>query len=382
MKHDLTASDILPANAADAICVGRVWRDGPMAGPHIVKIDGDVLVDVSQLAPTMSDLLEIPDVVNELRRYKGEQIMSLQSALNLNLLLAPPDLQAIKASGVTFADSALERVIEESVYGEPENAGEVRARIAATLGGSLKGVKPGSEEAAKLKSVLINEGMWSQYLEVAIGPDPEIFTKCQPLASVGCGAEIGVHPNSAWNNPEAEIVLAVTSSGAIVGASLGNDVNLRDFEGRSALLLGLAKDNNASCAIGPFIRLFDENFTLNDIRQAEVNVTISGEDGFSESGSTSMSDISRDPELLVRAAINDNHRFPDGMLLFLGTMFTPRKNRNGEFGGFTHKPGDIVTIRSKNLGALVNPVTTSDRAMPWRFGMRCLMRSLSARDLI
>src|SRR5690606_27366505 len=105
-------------------------------------------------------------------------------------------------------------------------------------------------------------GVWSQYLEVAIGKDAEIFTKTQPMASVGFGAQIGIHPESHWNNPEPEVVLAVARTGKIRGATLGNDVNLRDYEGRSALLLGEAKDQNASCAIGPFIRLFDETFSL------------------------------------------------------------------------------------------------------------------------
>src|SRR5206468_4622848 len=176
--------------------------------------------------------------------------------------------------------SMLERVIEEKARGNPAAATAIRAEIVALIGDDLSKLKPGSPEAMRLKEVLISQDAWSQYLEVGIGPDAEIFTKAQPMAAVGTGAAIGVLAASTWNNPEPEVVVVVNSRGEIVGASLGNDVNLRDLEGRSALLLGKSKDNNASTAIGPFIRLFDKTLTLDDVRRAQVRLTVKGDDGF------------------------------------------------------------------------------------------------------
>ena len=296
--------------------------------------------------------------------------------------LAPCDLQALKASGVTFVSSMLERVIEEHACGDPAKAESVRRAIVSVIGENLRAVKPGSPDAAKLKEVLVKQGVWSQYLEVGIGPDAEIFTKAQPMSAVGLGADIGIHPHSAWNNPEPEIVLSVDSRGRAVGATLGNDVNLRDFEGRSALLLGKAKDNNASCAIGPFIRLFDEHFTMDDVRNAHLKLTIEGDDGFVLDGESSMAEISRDPLDLVSHAIGPNHQYPDGLMLFLGTMFAPTKDRHGPGQGFTHDLGDIVTIATPTLGALVNRVDRSDRIEPWTFGATALMLNLARRGLL
>jgi len=297
-------------------------------------------------------------------------------------MLAPCDLEALKASGVTFVSSMLERVIEEQARGDPAKAEGVRRAIVSVIGENLRAVKPGSSEAAKLKEVLVAQGVWSQYLEVGIGPDAEIFTKAQPMSAVGLGADIGIHPQSAWNNPEPEIVLAVNSRGRTVGATLGNDVNLRDFEGRSALLLGKAKDNNASCAIGPFIRLFDDRFTIDDVRKAHLTLHIEGDDGFVLDGESSMSQISRDPLDLVSHAIGPNHQYPDGLMLFLGTMFAPTKDRHGPGQGFAHELGDIVTIATPTLGALVNRVERSDRIAPWTFGVSALMRNLARRGLL
>jgi fumarylacetoacetate (FAA) hydrolase family protein len=276
----------------------------------------------------------------------------------------------------------IERVIEERAQGSSAAALGLRADLARAFGGSLKGLKPGSREADEARAVLTKNGLWSQYLEVGIGPDAEIFTKAQPMSAVGCGAAIGLHPKSKWNNPEPEIVLAVSSSGTIVGASLGNDVNLRDFEGRSALLLSKAKDNNASCAIGPFVRLFDETFSLDDVRNAEVSLRVEGEDNFVADGINSMRAISRDPADLVGQMMGAEHQYPDGAMLFLGTMYVPTKDRGAIGEGFTHREGDIVRVSSPKLGALINRVTTSDRAPPWSFGVRALMRSLAARGLL
>jgi fumarylacetoacetate (FAA) hydrolase family protein len=283
---------------------------------------------------------------------------------------------------VTFVASMLERVIEEQARGNPALAESVRKEVVAVIGDDLSKVRPGSPEAARLKEVLVAKKLWSQYLEVGIGPDAEIFTKSQPMSAVGTGAEIGIHPNSEWNNPEPEIVLVVNSRGETVGATLGNDVNLRDFEGRSALLLGKAKDNNASCAIGPFIRLFDRHFSIDDVRQADLSMQVVGPEGFTMNGASSLKMISRDPLDLVAHAIGPNHQYPDGLVLFLGTMFAPTQDRFGPGQGFTHAVGDLVAIATPRLGTLVNRVNTSDRIAPWRYGVGALMRDLARRGLL
>jgi fumarylacetoacetate (FAA) hydrolase family protein len=250
------------------------------------------------------------------------------------------------------------------------------------IGADLAAVRPGSIEAARIKEVLIAARAWSQYLEVGIGPDAEIFTKSQPMSSVGTGADVGIHPKSAWNNPEPEVVLFVNSRGATVGAALGNDVNLRDFEGRSALLLGKAKDNNASCAIGPFLRLFDQHFGLDDVRRVTVALRVDGPDGFVLRGESSLARISRDPADLVAQMIGPHHQYPDGAVLFLGTMFAPVQDRGVAGSGFTHRVGDVVRIATPKLGTLANTVQHCDRIAPWTFGLRALFENLAARGLL
>jgi fumarylacetoacetate (FAA) hydrolase family protein len=374
--------DILPVDAAEAVLVGRVWIGSEPTGPRTVVVrDGD-LYDLSTLAPTLSDLFDLARPAAQVRGFVGDRLCSVAEAVEGDALLAPCDLQAIKAAGVTFADSLVERVIEERAKGDPGAARRLRQDLTAAFGGALDGVKPGSVEAKEAKAILQKNGLWSQYLEVGIGDDAEIFTKAQPMSAVGCGAVIGLHPKSRWNNPEPEIVLAVSSRGEIVGASLGNDVNLRDFEGRSALLLSKAKDNNASCAIGPFVRLFDDAFTLDDVRRAEIHLRVEGEDQFVVEGMNSMRAISRDPVELVLAMMGPEHQYPDGAMLFLGTMFVPTKDRERAGEGFTHREGDLVSVSSPRLGKLINRVSTSDKAPPWEFGVRALMRSLAARGLL
>ena len=375
----LSDQDILPVDGCLGALVGRVQLDD---GPHVVAIREAGLFDLSRLAPTMSDLLDLDASAAAVRRHPGERLMSLDEALARQALLAPCDLAAVKAAGVTFADSLIERVIEERAKGDPAAAEQLRGELGDLLGGSLTGLKPGSPAAMALKAALIERGLWSQYLEVGIGPDAEVFTKAQPMSAVGCGAQIGLHPKSEWNNPEPEIVLACSSRGEVVGAALGNDVNLRDFEGRSALLLSKAKDNNASCAIGPFIRLFDASFGLDDVRRAKVRLEVTGRDQFRVAGENAMDRISRDPLELVAATLGAEHQYPDGLMLFLGTMYVPTADRRGPGQGFTHEAGDVVRISSDKLGALVNVVTTSSDAPPWTFGARALMRSLAARGLL
>jgi fumarylacetoacetate (FAA) hydrolase family protein len=375
----LEAADILPADGYAGVLVGRVWLDD---GPHVVAAREAGLFDLSAIAPTMSDLIELPDAAERVRAHAGVRMMSLDAALANEALLAPCDLAAIKAAGVTFADSLVERVIEERAKGDPQAAEALRGELGGLLGGDLKGVRPGSDAAAALKAALIERGLWSQYLEVGIGPDAEVFTKAQPMSAVGCGAAVGLHPKSEWNNPEPEIVLACSSRGEAIGAALGNDVNLRDFEGRSALLLSKAKDNNASCAIGPFVRLFDATFGLDAVRSARVRLTVDGPDQFHVEGESEMGRISRDPLELVAATHGPEHQYPDGFMLFLGTMYVPTADRRGPGQGFTHLPGDVVRIASDKLGALVNEVGLSTEAAPWTFGARALMRSLAARGLL
>lgn len=370
--------------------VGRIWLPG--TGPALVRVEGDRVVDItSRDLPTMQALLETDDPAAALRAAPGTPICTLKELLAGSTpdagsddlrLLAPCDLQAVKASGVTFAASMVERVIEEQAAGDPDRAEAIRTRVTAIIGDSLSGIVPGSDEALRVKTVLQDEGLWSQYLEVGIGPDAEVFTKCQPMAAVGWGAAVGLHPMSKWNNPEPEIVLAVSSKGRIVGATLGNDVNLRDVEGRSALLLGKAKDNNASCAIGPFLRLFDGGYTLDHVRGADLSMRVDGQDGFTLDGASSMTQISRDPADIVAQTIGRHHQYPDGFFLFLGTMFAPVKDRDAAGQGFTHHTRDVVTISEAALGALVNTVMLSTQCPEWRFGTSALMRNLAKRGLI
>lgn len=386
MSHPL-----LDAAASSGLFVGRLWNP-EVGGPSIVTLREGALIDItSREAPTLSALLEKQDAAGFVRAANGKAISSLEEiAANSTgapdqtrpYLLAPADLQAIKACGVTFAQSMIERVIEEKAAGNPERAASIRERVSTLIGGSLTNLKAGSPEAAKVKQALIDEGMWSQYLEVGIGPDAEVFTKSPVLSSVGWGADVGLHPISTWNNPEPEIVLAVNSRGEIKGVSLGNDVNLRDVEGRSALLLGKAKDNNASCSIGPFIRLFDAGYGLDDVRKAELDLKVSGKDGFVLHGKSSMSKISRDPTDLVKQTIGAHHQYPDGFMLFLGTLFAPTQDRDAPKQGFTHKIGDVVEISSAGLGALVNTVRLSTECPPWTFGITALMANLAKRGLL
>ena len=369
--------------------LGRVWRAG--VGPCVVTLRAGRVIDITtRAAPTLRDVLEQSDIAGFVAGVPGLDLgpldalaaASVEPAGDVDRLLAPCDLQAIKACGVTFARSMVERVIEERAAGNPALAAEVRARVAGLIGDSLRDLVPGSAKAAEVKALLQAEGLWSQYLEVGIGPDAEVFTKAQPMAAVGYGASVGLHPISRWNNPEPEVVLFVTSTGRIVGAALGNDVNLRDVEGRSALLLGKAKDNNAAAAIGPFVRLFDAGFTLDTVRGLQLSLTVTGADGFVLQGASSMREISRDPADLVAQTCGRHHQYPDGFVLYCGTMFSPVQDRDGPGLGFTHHLGDVVTIAAPELGALVNTVRLSTEAPEWRFGTSALMRNLAGRGLL
>lgn len=387
----MTPADTLPKDGTKGALAGRVWLP-EAGGPAVAAVRADGIYDISRLAPTMRDLCEASDPAAVVRDGKAERIGVLGDILantpeekrdpGKPWLLAPNDLQAIKAAGVTFPLSMLERVIEEQARGAPEKAAAIRTSVAAHLGGDIRTLVPGSAQASELKRVLVEQGAWSQYLEVGIGPDAEIFTKAQPMSAVGHGMQAGLHPISTWNNPEPEVVLVVNSKGAIVGATLGNDINLRDVEGRSALLLSKAKDNNASTAIGSFVRFFDGDFTLETVRGIDVSLKVEGEDGFDLEGCSSMSEIARDPSDLVQQMMGRHHQYPDGAVLFLGTMFSPIKDRDAKGGGFTHKVGDVTTIAAPELGTLVNRMTLSTEAPPWDFGAGALMRNLAQRGLL
>ncbi|MGH1353158.1 MAG: fumarylacetoacetate hydrolase family protein [Methyloligellaceae bacterium] len=389
---NLQTSEVLPKDIQNAKLIGRIWAP-ELGGPSVVTIRENDVIDIttSQFS-TVRDYCELSNPVEVIDDTEGKVICSVDQLIknsseedrNIKLpwLISPVDLQAIKASGVTFVVSLLERVIEEQAMGDSKKAFSIREDIQDIIGSDLSMIKPGSDEAAKLKEELTSRGVWSQYLEVGIGPDAEIFTKAQVLSTVGCGANIGVHPDSGWNNPEPEVVIIANSSGTIVGSSLGNDVNLRDIEGRSALLLGKAKDNNASAAIGPFIRLFDSEFSLEDVKRLRIGVEVQGEDGFSLIDHSSMSEISRTPESLVSATCSEHHQYPDGFALYLGTMFAPTKDRGAPGKGFTHVSGDIVTIHNDRLGKLINTVRPTSQCNPWVFGTRALITNLAGRGLL
>jgi fumarylacetoacetate (FAA) hydrolase family protein len=379
------SSACLPADWREATLVGRIELP---EGPTPVMVRGGQVFDMTPVAPTVSQLLAAwprsgaPSGGRNLGRLEDFAFgKAWQGERKGAQLLSPIDLQCVKAAGVTFAVSAVERVIEERARGDAGKAQEIRNALAERVGSDIRSVKPGSPESAKLKEALIQDGLWSQYLEVAIGPDAEVFTKSPVLSSVGWGEDIGVRSDSTWNNPEPEVVMVVTPEGRAVGATLGNDVNLRCFEGRSALLLGKAKDNNASCALGPFIRMFDDSFTIDDVRRAELDLKIDGPEGYELVGRSSMSEISRDPLDLIAQAMSEHH-YPDGFVLMLGTLFAPTQDRDVPGRGFTHKVGDVVKVSSAKLGCLENRVTTSKDARHWTFGITALMQNLADRGLL
>lgn len=376
----------------DGVLLGRASVPG-FAYPRVVTVRGGRVLDITSAeAPTSRDICERDDPAAYVAHAAGTDIGAIEMILanswaatteaGLPVLLSPIDLQAVKAAGVTFVVSLLERVIEEQARGDKSRAEALRKDILALVGTDLSQLEPGSPAAMEVKRTLIARGVWSQYLEVGIGPDAEIFTKCQPMASVGYGADVGILPISEWNNPEPEVAMVVASTGKIVGATLGNDVNLRDVEGRSALLLGKAKDNNASASLGPFIRLFDGQFTIETVKAADIALRVEGEDGFVLEGVSNMSQISRSPEALVGAAIGRHHQYPDGFVLYLGTMFAPVKDRGGVGKGFTHKPGDVVSVSTASLGTLSNVVRLSTEAKPWTYGASHLMRDLAKAGLL
>lgn len=382
-------ADSLPIDYERAALVGRVYVP-EFNGPAVVTVRGDQLVDISAAFPTVADLTEQTDPLAALQAAAGGAHWSVNEVLENSRaertdtvhLLAPIDLAAVKAAGVTFAASLIERLIEERAGGDPAKADEIRSSFEETLGVKVSDVVPGSDAAAELKRSMVERGLWSQYLEVGLGPDPEVFTKAQQLSAVGFGQQIGVAEVSSWNNPEPEVVLVINSTGTIIGATLGNDVNLRDVEGRSALLLPKAKDNNASAALGPFIRLFDEHYSLDELRDAEVQLKVLGNDDFVLDEVSTMKKISRDVQALADYTLSSSHQYPDGLVLYTGTLFAPTKDRGAPGQGFTHEIGDVVRISNPRLGTLANRVTTSEQATPWTFGLRALIANLSDRGLI
>ena len=393
IRERMTPSNCLPEDGYAGTLITRVELPGANGGPTVAMIREDGVYDIMSVATTVTALMELDNPAASLKSATlGPKLGDLADLLvnavangrdtSKPYLLAPCDLQALKAAGVTFAASMLERVIEERAKGDPQRAVEIRKEINQSIGVDLSEIVPGSDGAQRLKDELIERDLWSQYLEVAIGPDAEVFTKSQPLSGVGPGADVGLHPRSTWNNPEPEVAVIVNSNGDIKGATLGNDVNLRDFEGRSALLLSKAKDNNASCGVGPFIRLFDDTYSLDDLRKCDLSMEVTGEDGYVLQGASSMSQISRDPADIVEQTIGRVHQYPDGFVLMLGTMFAPTEDRDTPGEGFTHKIGDIVSISTPSLGRLINRVDTSDKCEPWTFGIKAFMENLATRGYL
>jgi len=392
MRSQIDMRACLPEDWEQALLLGRVWRPGSVAGPSVVIVEKGHVYDISRSCPIMAELCNLSNLTARLAGYQREELGNVQDILSNSdpavrdisrpYFLAPCDLQTVKACGVTFASSMIERLVEEQAKGDPQAAKTFRDELNQELQFDLAAIKPGSAEATAIKAVLVKKGLWSQYLEVGIGPDAEVFSKAPPMASLGTGETLGIRDDSHWTNPEPEVVLAVTDRGTIIGAALGNDVNLRDFEGRSALLLGKAKDNNGSSVIGPFIRLFDEHFTIDDLRRATVTVDVRGSDGFVLADRSNMAQISRDIEALVCQTIDRHHQYPDGLMLYTGTLFSPTKDRGQPGEGFTHKTGDVVKIASPKLGALINRVGLCHEILPWRFGVIQLMHNLAARGLL
>jgi fumarylacetoacetate (FAA) hydrolase family protein len=381
-----------PIVPSEGTWLGRAKLPGQSL-PRVVTVRGGEVVDITaKAAPTVRDIAELDDPAGYVAGAAGKSMGGLDALLSNSMaaksdagkpsLLSPIDLQAVKAAGVTFVVSLLERVIEEQARGDKAKSDALRKDILGLIGTDLSQLVPGSPQAMKVKETLIARGVWSQYLEVGIGPDAEIFTKCQPMASVGYGADVGILPISEWNNPEPEVAFVVASSGKIVGATLGNDVNLRDVEGRSALLLGKAKDNNASASLGPFIRLFDKGCSIEDVKASQIGLRVEGEDGFVLEGSSNMAEISRSPESLVGAAIGRHHQYPDGFVIYCGTMFAPVKDRGGVGKGFTHKPGDMVSISAPLLGTITNRVKLATECPPWTYGASHLLRDLAKAGLL
>ena len=393
IRERMTPSNCLPEDGYAGTLITRVELPGANGGPTVAMIREDGVYDIMSVVTTVTALMELDNPAASVKSATlGPKLGDLADLLvnavangrdtSKPYLLAPCDLQALKAAGVTFAASMLERVIEERAKGDPQRAVEIRKEINQSIGVDLSEIVPGSDGAQRLKDELIERDLWSQYLEVAIGPDAEVFTKSQPLSGVGPGADVGLHPRSTWNNPEPEVAVIVNSNGDIKGATLGNDVNLRDFEGRSALLLSKAKDNNASCGVGPFIRLFDDTYSLDDLRKCDLSMEVTGEDGYVLQGASSMSQISRDPADIVEQTIGRVHQYPDGFVLMLGTMFAPTEDRDTPGEGFTHKIGDIVSISTPSLGRLINRVDTSDKCEPWTFGIKAFMENLATRGYL
>jgi fumarylacetoacetate (FAA) hydrolase family protein len=392
MMPRLSDRECLPRDVTTALLVGRAWVPAE-GGPSVIAVRGEDAVDLTRAYPTVSHLLNVAKPADvRASMHRASSLGRLADIIGNSAeghrdpsrpwLLAPCDLQVVMASGVTYVSSLLERVIEERTRGNPALADGIRRDIEAIIGADLRGVRPGSPEAARIKEVLVARSMWSPYLEVGIGPDAELFTKCPSMAPVGFGARVGIHPASVWNNPEPELVLAVNSAGTIAAVTLGNDVNLRDVEGRSALLLGRAKDNNASCAVGPFFRLLDEDFPLEAVRRVSFETVVEGTDGFRVAHTTRVSEISRDVADLAGQAIGRAHQYPDGFILFVGTMFAPVADRGAPGSGFTHKVGDTVSISAPELGTLTNEVVPCDQAEPWTFGTGALMANLARRGLL
>jgi len=388
MFPKLTAAQVLPSDGYAGTLVGRALFPGVFPGPCVVAIREDGVHNISGTVPTMAQLLNAPNPLATLQRalrncvYLGPLESLLENSTPSThdplkpYLLTPIDLQAVKAVGLTFVNGLLQR------FADDNGGAATVAKMEKAAGVALGKILPGSEEAARLRTALMEDGLWNDTLEVGFGPDVELFTKAQPLSAVGTGAEIAVLPTSKQTFAEPEVVLMLNADGKICGATLGCDMTARDVEARSLLLLGRAKDQNATCAVGPFIRLFDQTFSLPNVQGMNLTYAFEGADDAVFTDTGSMDQIGRGLITLARQVVNEHHGYPDGVALFTGCMFKAPSSRGASDTPFTHQVGDVVIIKASPLGTLINRVNTTDKVRPWSFGMSDLMANLANRQLL
>lgn len=173
---------------------------------------------------------------------------------------------------------------------------------------------------------------------------PEVFFKANPHRVVGHKEKVRIRKDSTWDVPEPELTLVVSSSGKIVGYTIGNDMSSRSIEGENPLYLPQAKTYDACAAIGPCIYITEEPLNRNTIIRLEINRN--SETIFE--GSIALSQMKRSPEELVSFVYRECS-FPHGCLIMTGTGIVPEHD-------FTLKSGDEIKIAIEGIGTLVNEV--------------------------